>query len=157
MKGLCACERRRGRRGTQQVAAHTQEVTNPNPAYAQPATGLPPDACLDPDDFDAKDWIMQRIYPDDPLELRRNDLRGWAEAAGFQDVDVGNLGEPDFWEMRFNRGANAECATAAEAERWVRYIARGCQCQIAVDQFVAIVDGDWIAARFRLQPRPQPV
>ncbi len=100
---------------------------------------------------------MQRIYPDDPLELRRNDLRGWAEAAGFQDVDVGNLGEPDFWEMRFNRGANAECATAAEAERWVRYIARGCQCQIAVDQFVAIVDGDWIAARFRLQPRPQPV
>lgn len=132
-------------------------MTNPNPAYAHPATGLPPDTCLDPDDFDAKDWIMRNIYPDDPMELRRNELRGWAEAAGFQNIDVRNLGVPDFWEMRFDRGTNAECTTAAEAEGWIGYIARGCQCQIEPGQFVAIVAGDQIAARFRLQPRAQPV
>jgi hypothetical protein len=130
-------------------------MTNPNPAYAQPDTGLSPDPVDDPN-FDAKEWIMQRIYPEDPVELRRNDLRGWAEAAGFVDVDVRNLGDLNGWEMRFGRGNNAECRTAAEAERWVGYIARGCECQIVPGQFVAIVQGDQIAARFRLQPRPQP-
>jgi len=49
-----------------------QEMTNPNSAYAQPDAGLPPDACNDPDDFDAKDWIMQRIHLNDPVELRRS-------------------------------------------------------------------------------------
>lgn len=122
----------------------------------EPDAGVPPDVSNDPDDFDPKDWIMQRIYPDDPMELRRNDLRGWSEAAGFVDIDVRNLGEPDAWEMRFNRGANAECVNAAEAERWLGFIARGCRCQFVPGRFVAIVDGDRIAARFSLEPRPPP-
>ena len=100
---------------------------------------------------------MQNIYLNDPVELRRNDLRGWAEAAGFVEIDVRNLGQPDAWEMRFDRGTNAECTTAAEAERWFGYIARGCQCQFEPGQFVAIVAGNQIAARFKLQPRAQPV
>jgi hypothetical protein len=123
----------------------------------QPLDSLEPEKLPDAfDDLDADhiDWILRNLELDDPVELRRHDLRGWAEAAGFQDVDVRNLGQPDAWEMRCNRGTNAECTTAAEAERWFGYVARGCQCQIAVDQFVAIVDGDRIAARFRLQPRP---
>jgi len=107
------------------------------------------------DDLD--EWILQNARVDDPVELRRNDLRGWTEAAGFADIDVRNLGQPGFWEMRFSRGTNTECTTAAEAERWFGYIARGCQCQIEPGQFVAIVEGERIAARFRLQPRPQPV
>lgn len=127
-----------------------------NPPYAEPDAALPPDAVNDPDDFDPKDWIMRNIYLNDPVELRRNELRGWAEAAGFQNIDVGNLGEPDFWEMRFNRGTNTECTTAAEAERWFGYIAGECQRQIVTDQFVAIVDGDRIAARFRLRPAAPP-
>jgi hypothetical protein len=108
----------------------------------------------DPDDFDLKDWIMRNIYPDDPVELRRNDLRGWAESSGFQNVDVGNLGEPDFWEMRFTRGANDECTTTAQIKRWIGFIARGCQCQIRPGQFVVSLGDDRIAARFRLRPRP---
>ncbi len=130
-------------------------MTNPNPAYARHDVGLSSDPVDDPN-FDAKGWIMQRIYPDDPVELRRNDLRGWAEAAHFENVDVRNLGEPDFWEMRFNRGTNAHCATAAEAEYWLGCIVRECECQFVPGQFVAIVQGDQIAARFRLQPGPQP-
>jgi hypothetical protein len=111
------------------------------------------------DDLDADhiDWILRNLELDDPVELRRHDLRGWAEAAGFQNIDVGNLGEPDYWEMRCNRGTNAECTTAAEAERWVGFIARGCGCRIEPGQFVAIVHGDQFAARFRLQPGEQPV
>jgi len=131
-------------------------VTNPNPIRALHDAGLRPAALNGPDDFDIKDWIMRNIFLNDPVELRRNDLRGWAEAAGFADVDVGNLGQPDFWEMRFNRGRNTECTTAAEAERWLGYIAHGCGCRIEQDQFVALVRGDQIAARFRLQRRQQP-
>ena len=107
-------------------------------------------------DADHIDWIMRNLERDDPVERRRNDLRGWAEAAGFVEIDVRNLGEPDFWEMRFHRGANAECRTAAEAERWLGYVARGCRCRIEPGQFVAIVQCDQVAARFRLQPRAQP-
>ena len=99
---------------------------------------------------------MQRIYPGDPMELRRSELRGWAEAAGFESIDVRNLGNASAWEMRFDRGTNAECTTAAEAERWLGYVARGCGCQFEPGEFVAIVEGTRIAARFRLQPRPQP-
>ena len=131
-------------------------MTNPNPAYAPSDVGLLSNSSDDPN-FDAKDWIMRNIYPDDPMELRRNDLRSWGEAAGFTNVDVRNLGQPDAWEMRFDRGTNAKCTTAIEAERWVGYIARGCQCQFEPGQFVALVVGNRIAARFKLQPRPEPV
>ncbi len=99
-------------------------------------------------------WVMRNIHVDDPVELRRNDLRGWAEAAGFADVDVGNLGEPDFWEVRCRRGTNRECGTAAEAERWIGYIIRGCGGRIDRHQIVVLVIGDRIAARFRLEARP---
>lgn len=131
-------------------------MTTPNPAYAQPDMGLSPVVTNYPDDFDAKDWIMRNIYPDDPVELRRNDLRSGAESAGFQNVDVGNLGEPDYWEMRFTRGTNDECTTAAQTKHWIGFIARGCQCRIAPGQFVVMLDGNRIAARFRLRPRPLP-
>jgi hypothetical protein len=60
--------------------------------------------------------------------------------------------------MHFNRGTNRECTTAAEAEGWMGYITRGCGCGCQIDpaRFVTIVDGDRIAARFWLQPMPQP-
>jgi hypothetical protein len=62
-------------------------MTNPNPAYAQPHAGLPPAPCDDLA-FDLMEWIKRNIHLDDPVELRRNDRRGWAEAAGFAEVDV---------------------------------------------------------------------
>ena len=89
---------------------------------------------------------MRRICPDDPVELRRNDLRGWAEAVGFEEVDVRNLDEPDFWELRWTRG-NRRCGTAPEAEQLISFIARSCRCRIEPGQLVAIVGGDRIAAR----------
>ena len=127
-------------------------MTNPNPAYAP--SDVPLSILGDDLNCDAKDWIMRNIHLNDPVELRHNELRGWTEAAGFVDVDVRNLGAPDFWEMRFNRGTNAECTTAAEVERWFSNLAIEHECQIAPGQFVAIVQGDQTAARFRLQPRP---
>jgi hypothetical protein len=133
--------------------AKANDVTNPNPVCDRHNAGLLPDPVDDPD-FDAKDWIMRNIHLNDPVELRRNDLRGWAEAAGFTDVDVRNLGEPDFWEMRFNRGTNPECTTAAGVGRWFGELAIQHDCRIAPDQFVAIVEGDRIAARFKLRSRP---
>jgi hypothetical protein len=132
-------------------------MTPPTPASAQPDAFPPPTPVVDDDDrLDIKDWIMRNIQLNDPIELRRNDLRGWAEAAGFADIDVRNLGDLTAWELRFNRGTNTECNTADEAEHWLGHIARGCECQIVPGQFVAIMDGDRIAARFRLQPRPPP-
>ena len=124
-------------------------------AYAQPDVGLPPDP-VNAADLALFEWIMRNIELDDPIALRRNDLQGWAEAAGFEDIDAQNLGEADFWEMRFNRGRNAERTTPAEVERWIGHLARGCRCRVVPGQFVAIVQGNQIAARFRLQPRPQP-
>ena len=125
----------------------------PNPNGAQPDTGLPADTLNAPDDFDCMEWIMRNIQLNDPIDLRRNELHGWAEAAGFENVDVRNLGDLAGWELRFDRGTNDDCTTAADAERWVGYIARGCGYQFEPGQFVAIVQGEQVAVRFRLQPR----
>ena len=89
----------------------------------------------------------------DPAARRRNSFHRWAEAVGFAGVEVRNLGDPNSLEMHFSRGTNDLCNTAADAERWVEYIARGCQCQIEQGQIFTIVQGDQVAARFRLQPR----
>jgi len=123
----------------------------------QPDAVQPPPPVIDPaDDFDAREWIVANIELNDPVERRRNELRVRAEAAGFTDIDVRHLADPNGWEMRFHRGTNTECATADEAERWLNYIAFGCQCEIDPGQFVAIADGDRIAARFRLLPQAPP-
>ena len=132
------------------------EMTTPNPACMEPDVGLPPDP-VDDSDFVLFDRILRDLEWDDPVELRRSDLRGWAEAAGFANVDVRNLGTVDFWEVRCGRGTNDECNNATEAERLFGFIARGCGCRIEPGQFVAIVQDDQIAARFRLQPGAQPV
>ena len=92
----------------------------------------------------------------DAVARRRNSFHRWAEAVGFQNVVVGNLGDPNSLEMKFRRGTNDLCNNAADAERWVEYIARGCQCQIEQGQIFTMVQGNQIAARFRLRPRPQP-
>jgi len=55
--------------------------------------------------------------------------------------------------MRFNRGAN-QCATTAEAESLLRHIVYFCELRIDSAQFVAIVDGDRVAARFWLETTP---
>ena len=132
-------------------------MTSTNSASAQLDSNVAPLSVVDPnDDFDIREWVLLNIELNDPVELRRNGLRSWAEAAGFTDIDVWNLGDLDGWDMRFNRGTNTECTNVVEVERFLGYIARGCQCQIMPGQFVALVHGDRIAARFRLHPRPQP-
>jgi hypothetical protein len=132
-------------------------MNNPNPACGRPAVTAPA-LPADEADFALFECLVKNLELDGPVALRRNELRVWAEAAGFADVDVRNLGEPNFWEMRFNRGTNRECTTAAEVERWFGILADEHQYQIAPDQFVAIVEGDRIAARFRLTLLPaEPV
>jgi hypothetical protein len=68
-----------------------------------------------------------------------DELRGWAEAASFEDLDVRNLGDPNGWELRLDRSLIAEYTTAAEAERWFGNIAREYGRQIEPRQIVAIV------------------
>ena len=144
-------------------------MRNPNPDYLVGPEPTPnPDdlaACARHDDpFDNPEFLMawfehalDAIEREDPIFLRRTELRRWAAAAGFEDVDVRPLGEPDFWEMRFRRGTNVECTNLAQAERWLGFLARGCLCRFVPGQFIAIVDGERVAARFRLEPREQAV
>jgi hypothetical protein len=127
-------------------------MNNPNPNYARPARDP-----FDEPDVDYKAYmerVFEAIQPNDPVLLRRTELRHWAESAGFENVELCHLGKRDFWEMRFKRGTNAECTNPAEVERWLGFVARGCGCRFILGQFIAIVDGDSIAARFRLRPQP---
>ena len=94
----------------------------PNPDNQQPSVNPPPSDPTDEPALDVKDWVMRHLHLNDPLEHRRNELRHQAETAGFEEVDVCNLGTPDFWEVRFSPGANVGCTTAAEAERWLIHI-----------------------------------
>ncbi len=132
-------------------------ITPPVLTCLQSGTNQPAAPVIDPNDvFDAKDWIMANIELNDPVELRRNDLRNEAEAIGFADIDVRNLGDLNGWEMRFNRGDNRHCATPAEAESMLNQIAYFCGLHVDPARFVALVDGDRIAVRFWLQPGPEP-
>jgi hypothetical protein len=127
-------------------------MTNPNPERRAAAV-----TCDDP--FDDPDYIMAWIntidFLPESLVIRRNEFIQWAEAAGFEDIEMRDLGEHDFWEFRCSRGTNAECTTPAQVERWLGFVARGVGCQFPPCQFIAIVDGDSIAARFRLEPKQE--
>ena len=119
-----------------------------------PDASLPPAAVVDPnDDFDIREWVLRNIELNDPVELRRNELRSWAEAAGFANIDVWNLGDLDGWEMRFNRGTNTECSNVVEVERFLCYIARGCQCQIMPGQ--ALLSIHWMTPVLSYLLRPK--
>jgi hypothetical protein len=85
------------------------------------------------------------------------DLRGWAEAAKFEDVTSRNLGSPDYFELRFKRGRNEDCATVPDVERWLGYITRGMGFKIPAGDCVVNVTGDQIVAWFRWEPRPPSV
>ncbi len=100
--------------------------------------------------------LVESLQQGDPVFVRRQDLREWSSAAGFEDIDIRHRRD-DCWEMRFRRGTNAECANVAEVERWLGYVARGGGCRIESGNFVAVLLEDRIAARFRLQPGPSPV
>jgi hypothetical protein len=97
-------------------------------------------------------WIMTLDFLAEPLVTLRNEFIEWAGGAGFQNIEMRHLGENDDWEFRCKRGTNAECTTAAQVERWLGFVARGARCQFPPGHFVAIVDGDSIAARFLLEP-----
>ena len=125
-------------------------MTNPN-STDRPDFGVGTDPLDDPN-YDWMAWIMSLDFLPEALVARRNDFVEWAGGAGFENIEMRHLGENDDWEFRCNRGPNAECTTAAQVERWLGFVARGARCQFPPGQFIAIVDGDSIAARFRLEP-----
>ena len=84
-------------------------------------------------------------------------LRGWTEAAEFEDVTSRNLGSRDFIELRFKRGQNEDCHDAADAERRLGYIARGMGFRIPPGDCVVEMTGDQFAAWFWWEPRPAEV
>jgi hypothetical protein len=130
-------------------------MTNPN-SIARAVTGGATDPLDDPD-YDWMKWVMTLEFLPAALVARRNDFVEWAGAAGFDNIEMRDLDEHDCWEFRCNRGTNAECTTPTQAERWLGFVARGAGCRFVPGQFIAIVDGDSIAARFRLEPRVEPV
>jgi hypothetical protein len=130
-------------------------MTNPN-SIARAAAGGATDPLDDPN-YDWMKWVMTIDFLPAALVARRNDFMEWAGAAGFDNIEMRDLDAHDCWEFRCNRGTNAECTTAAQVERWLGFVARGARCHFPPGQFVAIVDGDSIAARFRLEPRVEPV
>jgi len=130
-------------------------MTNSNPNTLAEAVRY--DDPYDDPDFDIMAWINTLDFLPEPLVIRRNEFIEWAGAAGFVNIEMRDLDEPDFWEFRCCRGTNGECATPAQAERCLGFVARGAGCQFAQGQFIAIVDGESIAARFRLESREQLV
>ena len=138
-------------------------MNDPNPnSDVGPAANLNPNAPAaaiyypDPFDdphFDVMAWIDTIAFVPAAQVATGLEFRGWAGADGFEKIELCYLGEGDGWEFRCNRGTNAECTTAAQAERWLGFVARGCGCQFSPGHFIAIVEGDSIAARFRLEPR----
>src|SRR5512141_884925 len=128
----------------------TNMMTNPNsPASAGGAA----DPFDDPN-FDVMAWVMTIDFLPGALAARRDEFVERAGAAGFEDIEMRYLGENDPWEFRCNRGTNAECTSVTQVERWLRFVGRGAGCQFVPEHFIAILDGDSIAARFRLQTRP---
>lgn len=91
------------------------------------------------------------------LEQRHIDLRGWAAAAKFEEVTSRSLGTEDYFELRFKRGRNNECTTAAEVEKWLGYIVRGMGFRIPPGDCVVNLTGDQITTWFRWEPRPTAV
>jgi len=130
-------------------------MNNPN-SIAPAAARVGTDPFDDPN-FDIMGWINTLDFLPEPLVIRRNEFVEWAGAAGFTNIQMRDLDEHHCWEFRCSRGTNAECATLRQVERQLEFVARGAGYQFSPGQFIAIVDGDSIAARFRLEPREQQV
>lgn len=127
-------------------------MTNPNASGRVEAVHYD-DPFDDPDFVTA--WINTIDFLPEPLFARRNAFIEWAGAAGFTNLEMRYLGENDDWEFRCSRGTNGECTTAAQVERCLGFVARGAGCQFHPGQFIAIIVGDSIAARFRLEPKQE--
>ncbi len=128
-------------------------MPNPNP-NSPTAAGRYLDPFDDPN-FDWMDWINSLDFLPEPLVARRKEFIERAGAAGFVHIEMRDQDERDSWEFRCNRGTNAECVTVRHVEIWLGFVARSSNRQFAPGQFIAIVVGDSIAARFRLEPREQ--
>ncbi len=131
-------------------------MTNPDCSHtaANGASAADPE---DAPDFCERflEQMVESLQQDDPVFVRRRDLLEWSSAAGFEHVELSNLGD-DCWEIRFRRGTNTQCVNVAEVERWLGCVARGCGCRLEPGQFLALVLGDRVAARMKLRPR-EPV
>ena len=130
-------------------------MTNPNPIT--PAEAVRSDKPFDDPDFDIMAWINTLDFLPPAEVVRRNEFVEWAGAAGFVNIEMRDLDEHQCWEFRCNRGTNAECTTPRQVKRRLEFVAGRAGCQFHLGQFIAIVDGDSIAARFRLESREQQV
>jgi len=107
--------------------------------------------CYEFDDLDY--WLLGNLQVDDPIDTRRRDLIGWFIAANCTILDMRYSFEAEQWEVRFTCAAE-ELATPTQIEALLRRVARGCRCEM--DQLVALVTDNHVAARFRLRARPMP-
>ncbi len=79
------------------------------------------------------------------------------EDEGFANVELAYHIGKDGWDFNASRGTNQDCQTSEQVKAIVARLAGEVNHEIANGLIVALVLGDQIAARFRLQPRPQPV
>ena len=103
-------------------------------------------------EFDVLDeWLLENIRVDDPVDARRRELMGWLVAANCNPLDLRYSDEAEQWEVRFTCDVEG-LATPAQVEALLRRVARGCRCEM--EQLVAVVTDNHVAARFRLRARP---
>jgi hypothetical protein len=98
------------------------------------------------DDLDA--WLLQNLWAEDPIDVRRRDLIGWFITANCTILDLRYSFEAEQWEVRFTCAAD-QLATPAQVEALLGRVARGCRC--GIEQLVAIVVDNEVSARFRLR------
>jgi hypothetical protein len=117
-------------------------------AAASPAQAKP--QCLPAAyEFDGLDqWLLQNLWVEDPIDVRRRDLIGWFITANCTILDLRYSCEASQWEVRFTCAAE-ELVTPTQVEALLCRVARGCRC--GIEQLVAIVVDNEVSARFRLR------
>ena len=112
-----------------------------------------PEQPTDPDDFDAKEWVLAQPLPLVLARGRLGRLKERLAQAGFEQVEIIYQPTPDLWRTKMRVGIINPPPTAEGVERILGNIAEEIDCQISRGEVVAVVLGAEIAATFKLRTR----
>ena len=112
-----------------------------------------PEQPTDPDDFDAKEWVLAQPLPLVLARGRLGRLKERLAQVGFEQVEITYQPTPDLWRTTMRVGIINPPPTAEGVERILGNIAEEIDCQISRGEVVAVVLGAEIAATFKLRTR----
>ena len=107
----------------------------------------------DPDDFDAKEWVLAKPLPMVLARGRLGRLKELLAQAGFEQVEITYQPTPDLWRTKMRVRTINPPPSAESVERILGTIAKEIGCQISRGEVVAVVLGSEIAATFKLRTR----